>query len=491
MQIRRTVLKYSQGVSTMPTPEQNTYGQLSEAVFAAAWKTSEGQMLLEILNSIHESILIIDGDTQVCYVNDSYLKMFSIRREKIIGRHLVKFEPLARIHEVLKKGIPLTGDISHIHSAQMDVCADIVPLCQNGKVIGAVALMKNMTELVQTNRELEHFRALSRHLQDELHSKEALPPGFRSVLGHSKSFVDALQIAAKAAPSEASVCITGESGTGKEVVAEALHRSSSRSGGPLIKINCAAIPETLLESELFGYEGGAFTGARSGGKPGKFELAKGGTLFLDEIGEMPLSMQVKLLRALQEREITRVGGTRSIKLDFRLITATNRNLEAMAEEGTFREDLFYRISVIPVALPPLRQRQEDIGLYAGFFLEELGRQYGRTYHISEEALDLLERYHWPGNVRELKNCMERAAVLAHGDTIGVDQLPAKLRKNESDGVRRYTTSQRRLRELLDETERRAIEDALRLCGNNRTQAMELLGISRRNFYQKLEKYQLN
>ncbi|MCI8477523.1 MAG: sigma 54-interacting transcriptional regulator [Oscillospiraceae bacterium] len=475
----------------MPATEQVIPEQLSEAVFAAGWRTPEGRVLLEILNSIHESILIINADTRVCYVNDSYLKMFSIRREKIIGRHLVKFEPLARIHEVLKKGVPLTGDISHIHSAQMDVCADIVPLCQDGKTIGALALMKNMTELVRANRELEHFRTLSRHLQDELHSKDSLPPGFRNVLGHSKAFVGALQIAAKAAPSEASVCITGESGTGKEVVAEALHRSSGRAGGPLIKINCAAIPEPLLESELFGYEGGAFTGARSGGKPGKFELAKGGTLFLDEIGEMPLSMQVKLLRALQEREITRVGGTKPTKLDFRLITATNRDLEAMAAEGTFREDLFYRISVIPVALPPLRQRREDIGLYASYFLEELGRQYGRAYRISEEALDLLERYHWPGNVRELKNCMERAAVLTLGDTVSAEQLPAKLQREELAGSRSHSPGQRKLRELLDETERRAIENALRLCGNNRTQAMELLGISRRNFYQKLEKYQLN
>ena len=475
----------------MPTTEQGVSEQLSEAVFAAGWRTPEGRVLLEILNSIHESILIINAETRVCYVNDSYLKMFSIRREKIIGRHLVKFEPLARIHEVLKKGVPLTGDISHIHSAQMDVCADIVPICQDGRTIGALALMKNMTELVQANRELEHFRTLSRHLQDELHSKDSLPPGFRNVLGHSKAFVDALQIAAKAAPSEASICITGESGTGKEVVAEAVHHSSGRAEGPLIKINCAAIPESLLESELFGYEGGAFTGARSGGKPGKFELARGGTLFLDEIGEMPLSMQVKLLRALQEREITRVGGTKTIRLDFRLITATNRDLEAMAAEGTFREDLFYRISVIPVTLPPLRQRREDIGLYAGYFLEELGRQYGRSYRISEKALDLLERYHWPGNVRELKNCMERAAVLTMEDTVGAEQLPAKLRREEAIGGLGHSSGQRKLRELLDETERRAIEDALRLCGNNRTQAMELLGISRRNFYQKLEKYQLN
>ena len=462
---------------------------LGEHIFSAEDAAFEKRTLLNILDSIHESILIIDAQTRVCYVNDSYLKMFGVQREKIIGRHLAKFEPLARIHEVLKTGVPLTGDISHIHSAQLDVCADIVPLCQDGRIIGALALMKNMTELVQTNRELEHFKQLSEHLQNELASKDDLPPAFRNVLGHSKSFVTVLRTAARAAPSEASICIMGESGVGKEVVAEALHYSSRRAGGPLIKINCAAIPENLMESELFGYEAGAFTGARAGGKPGKFELAQHGTIFLDEIGEMPLTMQVKLLRALQEHEITRVGGSRPIQLDFRLITATNRDLAAMMSEGSFREDLYYRINVIALTIPPLRERREDINVYASLFLEELGRQYGRTYRLSAEALDLLNRYYWPGNVRELKNCMERAAVLTPGDLVDVDQLPAKM-KSGGSGAAAPPPGRYKLRELLERTEQEAIESALRSCGNNRSKAMDLLGISRRNFYQKLEKYHL-
>lgn len=461
---------------------------LGEQLFSRENAAPEVCMLLDILDSIHESILIIDAETRVCYVNDSYLKMFGIQRDRIIGRHLAKFEPLARIHEVLKTGVPLTGDISHIHSARLDVCADIIPLCRGGRTVGALALMKNMTELVQTNRELDHFKRLSEQLRNELSSKDGLPPAFHSVLGQSKPFVNALRIAARAAPSEASVCISGESGVGKEVVAEALHASSRRAGGPLIKINCAAIPETLLESEMFGYEAGAFTGARTGGKPGKFELANGGTLFLDEIGEMPLTMQVKLLRALQEREITRVGGSKPIRLDFRLITATNRDLAAMMAEGTFREDLYYRINVIGLTIPPLRERREDISVYANLFLEELGRQYSRTYRLSAEALDLLSRYYWPGNVRELKNYMERAAVLVEGELVDVEQLPTKL-KNGSPASAPPPGSYH-LRELLERTEQEAIESVLRACGNNRSKAMELLGISRRNFYLKLEKYHL-
>ena len=466
------------------------YAGLNEMIFSRDSAGPECRMLLDILDSIHESILIIDKETRVCYVNNGYLKMFGIQREKIIGRHLIKLEPLAIINEVLKTGMPLTGNLSHIHSAKLDVCADIVPLCQNGETIGAVALMKNMTELVQTNRELEHFKQLSAHLQSELFGKDELPAGFRNVLGHSQPLINVLRVAARAAPSEASICIMGESGVGKEVVAEAIHNSSGRAGGPLVKINCAAIPETLLESELFGYEAGAFTGARTGGKPGKFELAEGGTLFLDEIGEMPMSMQVKRLRALQEREITRVGGTKTIRLNFRLITATNRDLSAMIAEGIFREDLYYRINVISLTLPPLRERQEDIGTYANLFLEELSRQYGKEYRLSPEVLELLTRYSWPGNVRELKNCMERAAVLAPGELITLEQMPRKMIRGFTAQTAAPLGESCKLKELLDRTEREAIENALRICGNNRSRAMEMLGVSRRNFYQKLEKYHL-
>lgn len=475
----------------MSQQTQYSLPMFGEHIFSQKDATPEQCALLNILDSIHESMLIIDAESTVCYVNDSYLKMFSIQRERIIGRHLAKFEPLARIHEVLKTGVLLTGDVSHIHSADLDVCADVVPIWQNDKVIGALALMKDVTELVRAERDLEYFRELSKHLQDELSNKNDLPIPFRNVIGHSKPFVNVLRVAAKAAPSEASICIVGESGVGKEVIAEALHYSSNRANGPLIKINCAAIPENLLESELFGYEAGAFTGARSGGKPGKFELAQNGTIFLDEIGEMPLTMQVKLLRALQEREVTRVGGSKPIKLDFRLITATNRDLVMMMEEGTFREDLYYRINVISLTIPPLRERKEDIGVYASLFLNELSGQYGRDYRLTVGALDLLNRYQWPGNIRELKNCMERAAVLMVGDIIDVDQLPAKMRKNTQIGTSTILPKQYKLRELLEHTEREAIENALRSCGDNRSKAMELLGISRRNFYQKMEKYNLS
>lgn len=469
--------------------EEALAAELTEYFFQEHQDGGTQDFLLDILNSIYESILVINLNSRVCFVNDSYVKMFGVSREKIIGRHLAKFEPLAHIHDVLRTGEPITGDISHIHSAGLDVCADIVPLRQNGVLVGALALMKNVTNLVQANKDLVHFKRLSEYLKSELTSKENLPESFRNVMGQSREFVHLLHIAAKAAQAEVSICITGESGTGKEVLAEAIHYGSSRASGPLVKINCAAIPENLLESELFGYETGAFTGAKIGGKPGKFELAEHGTIFLDEIGEMPLSMQVKLLRVLQEREVERVGGQKRIKLDFRLVTATNRNLEKMVENGSFRQDLYYRINVIALNIPPLRERKEDVEVYAQLFLQEMSAQYHREFRLSDEAIQAINCYDWPGNIRELKNCIERAAVLSSGDMIEAECFQTKLQQSPSAASMNRIGGYK-LKELLDHTEREAILTALQMASGNKTQAMELLGVSRRNFYQKLEKYRI-
>lgn len=292
--------------------------------------------------------------------------------------------------------------------------------------------------------------------------------------------------AAKISQSDASVCLFGESGTGKEVLATAIHYNSKRNKGPLIKINCAAIPETLIESELFGYENGAFTGAKTAGSQGKFELANGGTLFLDEIGEMPLSMQVKLLRALQEREITRIGGTKVIKLNFRLITATNRNLEEMVKEGTFREDLYYRINVIPLVIPPLRNRKGDIPLLVNHFLKQLNEQYNENKHFSKEAMDSLFNYSWPGNIRELKNIVERMDVFSETDEISAMWIPPYIKQ-----AKKLTFAEQEgfsLQKILDDTEKDAILTVLKMVEGNRSKAIELLGVSRRNFYLKLSKY---
>ena len=456
------------------------------------------ELLFSALDALEEPIIIVDQDTRVVYVNSSYLRTFSanlnaagIPPERIIDYKLTDMsdqKDVLPVLDVLKKQRPKLKYYSLCGDA-LTTFSDIIPLNLGEEQLGAVIINRDTAQIAQMSHEMNRYKTLADELRRELDAKAQLPLPFRSVIGSSRPFVTLLRTAAQVAASRAAVCLTGESGTGKEVLAKAIHYSSHYANGPLIKVNCAAIPESLLESELFGYERGAFTGAKATGNPGKFELANGGTLFLDEIGEMPMSMQVKLLRALQEREITRVGGTKLIKLDFRLITATNRDLESMVEEGTFREDLFYRISVIPLALPPLRERRSDIPVLANHFLRELQEQYGGDRSFSSEVIELLCDYSWPGNIRELKNCVERMSVLSTEEIITPDALPhqiADVRGRKS----KKNAENYRLQDILEKTERDTIQAVLSLTGGNKARAIEILGISKRNFYMKLDKYRL-
>jgi transcriptional regulator with PAS, ATPase and Fis domain len=307
-------------------------------------------------------------------------------------------------------------------------------------------------------------------------------------------------VVARVADSPSTVLITGESGTGKELVAQALHRGSSRRSQPLIKVNCAAIPKDLVESELFGYEKGAFTGA-VGSKPGRFELADGGTLFLDEIGEIPVEMQVKLLRALQESEFERVGGIKTLRVDVRLIAATNRDLKALIADGRFREDLFYRLNVVPVALPPLRDRREDIPPLVQHFVEKYDRRLGKKVErVDDAAMEILLAYGWPGNIRELENVMERSVLFADGPVITPAQLPDSLRERAPGGVAPVAavgplgaiaapsgaSMKDIVRQAQAELERTLIARALEETGGNVTRAAKRLQISRKSLQVKMK-----
>jgi two-component system response regulator HydG len=312
---------------------------------------------------------------------------------------------------------------------------------------------------------------------------------FSHILGHSPAMSELFETLALVAPSEATVLITGESGTGKELVANAIHENSHRRRRPFIKVNCAALHEGLLESEIFGHEEGAFTGATSLRK-GRFELADGGTLFLDEIGDMSLPTQAKILRALQEGEIERLGGTTTIAVDIRLIAATHKNLEEMVEQGSFRQDLYYRLTVVPVHLAPLRERREDIPLLANHFLDryrDKNRKNIRGFHPL--AINTLSRYDWPGNIRELENAVERAVILCMGDRITPEELPTSIQRlgEAAPPVASPTPSTR----TLKDTEREMILLALEQTRGNRTRAAASLGISRQTLLNKLKKYQLD
>ncbi|WP_372682250.1 sigma-54-dependent transcriptional regulator [Desulfosarcina sp.] len=337
-------------------------------------------------------------------------------------------------------------------------------------------------------RALEHIRLTAENRQ----LKRQLEAGFQSpdIIGSSPAMVRLMATVAQVAASEATVMVTGESGTGKELVAAAIHHNSPRKAGPLVKVNCAAITESLLESELFGHEKGAFTGADRR-KEGRFVQADGGSLFLDEVGEMPVSMQVKLLRVIQERELTRVGGEQTIPVDVRLIVATNQDLSQMVKAGTFREDLYYRLNVVELKTPPLRARREDIPLLAAYFLTRFAEKNRKSVErFSPRAMDLLIRHPWPGNVRELMNTIERAVVLARSNCLDESDfavLTARLHESDTD----LSSSAFPANIPLERIEREAIVNTLASADGNKSEAARRLGITRKTLREKLKKYDLS
>jgi Nif-specific regulatory protein len=344
----------------------------------------------------------------------------------------------------------------------------------------AALIAESVQKLQHLNREKEELLDENIRLKKELVEKYQV----ENIIGNSRPMREVYEMIHKVAKSNATVLLRGESGTGKELVANAIHYQSYRANKPFIKVNCAALPETLLESELFGYEKGAFTGATSL-KAGRFDRAQGGTLFLDEIGDLSPSIQSKLLRVLQEKEFDRLGGKQPIRADVRIITATHQDLEKAVEGKRFREDLYYRLNVFPIYLPPLRERRTDILLLAEYFLEKFNKEHQKNIRrISTPAIDLLMQYHWPGNVRELQNCIERAVLICEGEAIKAHHLPPTLQTAESSN----TQSRLSLTQAVEAVEREMIIEALKKTNGNRSRAAEDLGITQRIINYKIEKY---
>ena len=382
---------------------------------------------------------------------------------------------------------------------KLDPEIDAVMMTAYGTIEAAVAAMQagardyltkpiDLEELLLLIQRVGEHRTLVREndlLRQELQARQV---DTSAIIYQSHKMAELLKLAARVAASQATVLIQGETGTGKELLARLIHQLSPRSAAPMIAINCAAIPETLLESELFGHERGAFTGAVQR-RLGRVEQAHGGTLFLDEVSEFPLGIQVKLLRFLQEREFQRVGGERTLKADVRIISATNRDLEAMVQEGAFREDLYYRLNVVSLRLPPLRERREDIPLLVDHFMQRFARENHRVITgLSREARDLLVKYDYPGNVRELENIMERAVVVSRGPIISCEDLPFQ----NTPGPERNATPPEptNLQDALETLERRMIQTALAQTAGNQSQAARLLGVSERMLRYKIKKYKL-
>ncbi len=378
-----------------------------------------------ILETVQDGICVINKDGIITYVNPAYLKILNEDKEELINKNVKNISPIGARKKVLDTGKSITGAISHKKNGVV-IVSNINPIIVDGEMNGAVSVVKNVTEVQKLYEKLNKVAAKAEYLEEELLRTKKPHDAFKKFKGKSGSVLDSLAIAAKAARSNSTVLIRGESGTGKELIAEGIHFSSERASGSFIRINCAAIPADLLESELFGHEKGAFTGAIKR-KLGKFELAHNGSIFLDEIGEMDKSVQAKILRVIQDRELQRVGGEETIKVNVRIIAATHRDLEQMVREKEFREDLYYRLNVIPIIIPPLRERKEDIPLLVEHFIKKM-KDEKDTKSISKEAMDVLINYNWPGNVRELENLLERITALTDNEYIGVEDLPSYIKE---------------------------------------------------------------
>jgi transcriptional regulator with PAS, ATPase and Fis domain len=442
-----------------------------------------------IFNTMSEGVLIIDEEGIVKKVNKITEHIFGKPASELV---------LKSIQELVGSKAPCSERILRRHKAYNDIevlvdtgvgrihcLSSGSPITDNeGIASGGVIILRPMEKVQKL---INHFSGAQATF------------GFDDIIGKSPAFLKTIKVASMAAASVTNVLLEGESGTGKEVFAQAIHSNSARCKGPFVAVNCGAIPRGLIGSELFGYTDGAFTGAKRGGKPGKFELASGGTLFLDEIGDMPLDQQVVLLRVLQERRITRIGDDKVIPVNVRIICATNKDLSAEVKKGNFRSDLYYRLNVISIRIPPLRQRREDIPLLFNYMLDNIGHEWdSKVKHVDPEVMYLLKNYRWPGNVRELQNVIERIISIADGDAIRLEHLPESI-LNHANKIDKYPQShlaeldeiRENKKQFFEENEYRQITSLLAQFGGNVSQVAREMGVARSTVYRKMQRLNIS
>lgn len=433
--------------------------------------------------------VLVDNDGIIIFMNETYLRILKLTREEVIGNHVETITPNSRTLVTLKTGKAVVGYNWTVNDTHM--IASSLPIYGDNKMVGSFAY--SMFLDIWDAKKLVEDLLLERNMyKNEVHSLLKAKYDFADIIGEDEKLVNAKAIAEKIAHhAHTTVMITGESGTGKELFAHAIHNASVRSQYPFVRVNCAAIPETLMEAELFGYEEGAYTGSKKEGKLGKFELANGGTIFLDEIGEMSLGMQSKLLVVLQEQVIERLGGIHPIKLDVRVITATNRDLGKMVQEGTFRKDLYYRLNVFHIKIPALRKRKKDIALLTGYFIDKLnGRLNTGITGISNKGSDFLFQYHWPGNIRELEHVLERAMIIADMEGARLLERPHfSFLDNIIDFISRSHNS-KSLKTMVEEYEKKALIEVLEKTAFDKKQTAEYLDIDLSSLYRKLKRYNI-
>ncbi len=455
----------------------------------------QSKILLDaIANNQFIGMTIFDKNGTIVFRNKGSEDLSGIKNEEVLGKHFSVLPFGKELDSVLSKGEPKLGTPYPTRTGGQAILHRI-PLYSAGEIIGAMTIItfKNTSEIEKILKKYHLIKDKLQYYEQELRRYSLAKYSLENIIGSAECIVSLKKLAKKYAKSNSPVLITGDTGTGKECFAHAIHLSSPRKNGPFIRVNCGAIPGELLESELFGYEPGAFTGASNKGKVGKFELADKGTIFLDEIGSMNLKMQAKILRVLQEKELERVGGTKVKKIDFRVISATNQNLEALIKKEQFRLDLYYRLVVLSMNIPPLMERKGDIPQLCRHFIQSINQEAGtHVKEIDKKAMDLFMRWRWPGNVRELRNVIERAANVTDDGAIKIVDLPEYFAnhapgENPTDNSTRHTAS---LKRSKDQFEKQALESALERTRWNKSKAAKRLGISRPLLYALIKKYGL-
>lgn len=444
----------------------------------------------EVCQYLYDGIHVTDGEGRILFINDAYTRTTGIRPEQVLGRRVSEIEGLlyqGSVTEQVLETKKRVNSVATILELDKEVLVTGTPVFDAfGNVRLVVTNTRDFPELKRLEQQLRALTEEQRRANEELAFLRRRQAGGKELIYRSEAMESVMELVRTVAQTDVTVLITGESGTGKELIANELYQNSARRGKPFIKVNCAAIPAELLESELFGYEEGAFTGARRSGRAGMFELADTGVILLDEIGDMPLALQTKLLRVLQQRELLRVGGSRPVKLDLRVIAATNKDLREEARQGRFREDLYYRLNVVPIELKPLRERGADIPLLAERFCQAFCKKYGRDMTITPDGLELLTRYPWPGNIRELENLIERIVVTnASGGAITRGLVLAALSSNGHfpEGAHAAGT----LKQQVSAYEREIVLQAVEREGSIR-RAARALGVDHSTLVKKLRQY---
>ncbi len=462
----------------------NDFGSLSNSInnIKSINKEIDG-----IIEAVDDGIVVANANCYIVRANDAYQRMTGITAKEFVGKH---------VKELLRQGymgVSVTEmvlerksrvNVIDIRNGKDLLFTGMPVFDESGTITYVVTVVRDVSELKQLKEQLansENIKDTYLHELELLRSQES----FKKIITRNLEMKKNVEMARYVAKVDSTVLILGESGVGKELIAQLIHRASKRSTGPFIKINCGSIPQNLLESEFFGYDPGAFTGALKQGKPGLFEIAQEGTLFLDEVGELPLDLQVKVLRAIQDKEITRIGSQKTIKLNIRIVAATNRDLEKMIKDKTFREDLYYRLNVVPITIPPLRVRKDDIPPLVTEFLSQFNKRYELQKWIHPDVMGILLSYDWPGNIRELENTIERLVVTSQTDSIGEENLDELSLSVLTKNIKKPIL----LHEYLEYEEKRMIDEAYQMAKSTR-RAAKMLGISQSSLVKKMQKYSL-